>query len=155
SLGMVLYEMLAGRRPFVAESPDELFAEQRRADPPPLPLDLDIPASLEGTVMRLMHRDPAKRYASARDAMEALATAMPAVPAPRSFAPRKRSGTSAVHDAADWTQDLARRAFRGLVDLGGAAADLLTRPVPFRRAGKTLRVPVWALVTVPSVPLVF
>jgi serine/threonine-protein kinase len=150
SLGMVLYEMLAGRRPFAAEAPDQLFAEQRRVDPPPLPLDLDVPASLEATVLRLMDRDPARRYASAQEAMEALVAAVPSAPPARSFAPRRRASPSAGHGAAEKIQGLARRA----LDLGGRGADFLARRIAFTRRGKTLRVPVWALAVLLALPLV-
>ena len=36
SLGVMLYEMLAGRPPFAGETPDEIIASILRDEPPPL-----------------------------------------------------------------------------------------------------------------------
>jgi TolB-like protein/Tfp pilus assembly protein PilF len=66
ALGVVLYEMLTGRKPFGG---DEEFAIAHAIlhDQPDLPTThrRDLPAALEALVLRLLQKDPAKRYADA------------------------------------------------------------------------------------------
>ncbi|WP_437673857.1 protein kinase domain-containing protein [Sorangium sp. So ce131] len=80
ALGLILYEMLAGKHPFDAIVPIELFRDQCTAAPPPLRLrapGVDVPRELEAVVMCLLRKDPAARYASARALLVALDAAMP------------------------------------------------------------------------------
>ncbi|HSE97342.1 MAG TPA: protein kinase [Blastocatellia bacterium] len=66
SLGIVLYEMLAGRRPFEGEtSPDVLVAILEK-DPPPLSRYLpQSPARLEAIVAKALRKDRSMRYQTA------------------------------------------------------------------------------------------
>ncbi|MGZ3333181.1 MAG: protein kinase domain-containing protein [Gemmatimonadaceae bacterium] len=74
ALGVVLYEMLTGRKPFRG---DEEFAIANAIlrDKPELPSTHrgEISAALEGVVVRLLQKDPAKRYATAADVVRDLA----------------------------------------------------------------------------------
>jgi serine/threonine-protein kinase len=69
SLGVVLYQMLAGARPFDPEdAADRRATAQRIRRDPPKPLrarEPEIPRALERVVMRLLEKLPADRYASA------------------------------------------------------------------------------------------
>jgi predicted Ser/Thr protein kinase len=69
SLGVVLYQMLAGVRPFDAEdATDRRATAQRIRRDPPKPLrarEPEVPRALERLVMRLLEKLPADRYASA------------------------------------------------------------------------------------------
>lgn len=66
SLGVVLYEMLAGRRPFDAPSFRELVRQVRKDPPAPLRrLRPDVPEDVERTVMAALAKDPDARWPSA------------------------------------------------------------------------------------------
>ena len=73
SLGVVLYEMLTGAAPFVAESPVAVAMKHvREAVVPPSHLVADIPPDLERIVMGALTKDPAGRYQSAEELREDL-----------------------------------------------------------------------------------
>ena len=66
SFGTVLYEMLAGRRPFKASSDAELLTAILRDRPPALrTVRADVPAEAEAIVDRALEKDPAGRFQSA------------------------------------------------------------------------------------------
>lgn len=68
SLGIVLYEMLASQPPFSGDSAVSIAYKQvQEAPPPPSSINPRIPASIETIVMRLLQKDPAKRYADAEE----------------------------------------------------------------------------------------
>ena len=73
ALGVVLFEMLTGRRPFGGESRTEVALRRLSAEAPdPRSVDPDIPASLAAIVRRCLARDPDQRYRSARGLGQAL-----------------------------------------------------------------------------------
>ncbi|MEP6550790.1 MAG: serine/threonine-protein kinase, partial [Gemmatimonadales bacterium] len=74
SLGVVLYEMLTGRKPFAGDE-EVAIALAILHDEPVLPSThrREISAQLEGLVLRLLQKDPAKRYATADDLLRDLA----------------------------------------------------------------------------------
>lgn len=61
AVGVVLYELLAGRLPFEGSSTDILIGKQRRDPPPPSQFRAEVPADLERLCMELLQRDPARR----------------------------------------------------------------------------------------------
>ena len=68
SLGAILYELLAGRPPFDAESPLDTLVQVIESEPPDLArLRDDIPRALEQICMRCLEKAPDQRYASAKD----------------------------------------------------------------------------------------
>jgi serine/threonine protein kinase len=73
ALGVVLYECLTGRRPFLARSPVVLRA-QILGDTPPAPTTLDatVPSALAGITVRCMARQPDDRFQHADDVSAAL-----------------------------------------------------------------------------------
>lgn len=89
SFGVVLYEMLAGRRPFTAATSLELL--QRVIHAAPAPLSADLPEPLRTLVMKALEKNPEDRYASMRDLVAALRAAQ-RPSAQGVAAPRKRSG---------------------------------------------------------------
>jgi serine/threonine protein kinase/formylglycine-generating enzyme required for sulfatase activity len=68
SLGVVLYELLAGKRPFAARTPDELQKRICNQEPVPLrQIDDRIPLALEQVCSRALAKRRADRYSSARE----------------------------------------------------------------------------------------
>jgi eukaryotic-like serine/threonine-protein kinase len=65
ALGLILYELSAGRRPFDRASSIETMTAIIREDPDPLPAA--TPAPLRWVIERLLAKDPADRYDSTRD----------------------------------------------------------------------------------------
>jgi len=69
SLGVMMFEMLAGHRPFRAESLDVLLARHLSAPTPALP---EAHAALQPVIERLMAKQPEERYPSAQALLDAL-----------------------------------------------------------------------------------
>jgi serine/threonine-protein kinase len=77
SLGIVLYQMLTGRLPFLGESPisvalkhlQEPFEQPRKVNP-------YIPQSVENIILRAMRKNPHERYQSAREMLRDLETCL-------------------------------------------------------------------------------
>lgn len=68
SLGVVFYELLTGRRPFVAASYDQLAEAISEAEPtPPRQIDPAIPPELERVCLKMIRRRIDERYASAQE----------------------------------------------------------------------------------------
>ncbi|WP_052476277.1 Stk1 family PASTA domain-containing Ser/Thr kinase [Cohnella kolymensis] len=77
SLGIVLYQMVTGRLPFLGESPisvalkhlQEPFEQPRKVNP-------HIPQSVENIISKAMRKNPQERYHSAREMMKDLETCL-------------------------------------------------------------------------------
>jgi serine/threonine protein kinase len=68
SFGVVLYELLARRRPFEgATDLERLQALLNRPAPPLAESSLDLPAGLRNVVEKALEKDPAERYQTARE----------------------------------------------------------------------------------------
>jgi eukaryotic-like serine/threonine-protein kinase len=91
SLGVVLYEMLAGVPPFRGRSTLELMRAIVHDEPAPLrEVRPGLPAGVAGIVSRALQKDPAKRYQSAAEMQNALAAAAIAEPDARQSSVRNR-----------------------------------------------------------------
>ncbi len=73
--GVVIYELLAGRLPFVGPDINALFGAIMRREPEPL--SNTVPAKLRQVVTRALQKDPAKRYRTAAEMRTDLLTAFP------------------------------------------------------------------------------
>lgn len=68
SLGLVFYEMLGGRQPFLTDSFAGTVGRILHEDPPPLEtLNPQVPAKLARILQKMMAKDPSQRYATARE----------------------------------------------------------------------------------------
>ena len=172
ALAVVTYELLTGRRPFVAEHP----AAQARAHvetPPPRPSELaaDLPRRVDRVVWRGMEKDPDHRWRTACDMVQALEDALGdmaeaataptaplaarAAPAPlgartssvRPVAARPRRRWAPVLVAAAVVGLLAGAAIAALIGTGGGGAPSTSGAD--RRAARTATAPAPAQSTAP------
>jgi predicted Ser/Thr protein kinase/predicted esterase len=73
SFGVILYEMLVGRRPFPGATPAIVLSSILRDAPPkPSSLRSETPRDLEATILRCLEKDPRRRFRSTSDLSEAL-----------------------------------------------------------------------------------
>jgi serine/threonine-protein kinase len=88
AMGVILYQMLTGRLPFVAGKLTELLLAHATQAPPPLrSIDADIPPPVESAVLMALEKDPERRFNSVEALArafvdEARATPLPITPAP-------------------------------------------------------------------------
>ena len=75
SVGVILYELLTGRLPFVRPSPKEIMRAHLTDAPPPLAL-AGLPPALEAIVMACLAKDPAARPQNAWELGQRLETAL-------------------------------------------------------------------------------
>ena len=73
SMGCIMYELLTGETPFVADSMAIIRMHCEEAPLAPLARNHDIPEPLNKLVLRLLEKDPAARPASAAQVADALA----------------------------------------------------------------------------------
>nr|WP_320133115.1 protein kinase [uncultured Holophaga sp.] len=67
SLGVILWEMLGGERPFQGASAIETLHAILKMEPDPLKLGPGVPLSLERTLLRCLQKEPQLRFQSAAD----------------------------------------------------------------------------------------
>jgi len=73
SLGVVVYEMLAGRAPFEGETATDVIVAISESDPQPLKQRAPIvPPALQSVVDRSLRKDPAERYQTAEEMLSDL-----------------------------------------------------------------------------------
>jgi eukaryotic-like serine/threonine-protein kinase len=74
ALGLIMYEMLAGKHPFDGTAA-AIARQNLAADPPPLRKrapEAKVPAELEAVVFRLLEKEPARRFQSGAELIETL-----------------------------------------------------------------------------------
>jgi serine/threonine protein kinase len=75
--GIVLYELLTGKRLFVgANEPETLYNVDRADVPPPSMSNPDVPPALDRVVLKALKRDPGLRYDDGEEMARALGEAM-------------------------------------------------------------------------------
>ncbi|MFI5106797.1 MAG: serine/threonine-protein kinase, partial [Terriglobales bacterium] len=83
ALGLVLYEMAAGKLPFPGKSLGRMQVSGAATEAPRLaPQRAEVPESLDALVGKLLEKDPAQRYASAGEAAAELSELVEQLTAP-------------------------------------------------------------------------
>jgi eukaryotic-like serine/threonine-protein kinase len=74
SLGVLAYEMLTGRLPFVGSAAQDVCRQIAEIDPaPPSDLNPAVPANLDLVILRCLNKNPSKRYRGCGEVRRALA----------------------------------------------------------------------------------
>ncbi len=82
SFGVTVYELLTGRRPFIASDSGSLITKHLRRPPePPTRYRAEIPSWAEAAVLKALAKDPQSRWETASDFAQALSGAAKARPA--------------------------------------------------------------------------
>ncbi|MBK9262275.1 MAG: serine/threonine protein kinase [Polyangiaceae bacterium] len=79
ALGLIMYEMLCGKRPFVAINPVELFMQHRIAPVPPMSTrspGLVIPPVFEAIPRKLLEKRPENRFQNGQEVCDAIDEAL-------------------------------------------------------------------------------
>ena len=76
ALGVLLYEMASGHRPFAGDTAFEVSSAILKDPPPPLPAR--VPAQLQNVIFKCLAREPANRFRQASDIVAALERREPA-----------------------------------------------------------------------------
>ncbi len=82
AVGVILYEIVAGRRPFEAPTITSLITRIVGEPPPPLDASLRLPDGLAATTLRALDKDPERRFADLDDMAKALLRSIGATPPP-------------------------------------------------------------------------
>jgi tRNA A-37 threonylcarbamoyl transferase component Bud32/tetratricopeptide (TPR) repeat protein len=139
AVGVVLYELLAGRPPFAADSMEALFYAIQWRQPTPLAaLREEVPPALEALVHRLLEKEPARRYADARALAADLASVRAGGPATAPEVPGDQlERARAAFARRDWLE--AYDGFKALETAGLEPRDLerLAEAAWWRSDGET------------------
>lgn len=150
SLGVILFEMAAGRRPFLGATNAEIAARILH-DPPPWIEETrgDLPHHLSRLVRRCLHKDPRRRCQTARDLcnelrdlVEELATRRSEVPGRQtqpSIAVLPFSDLSENHDQAHFADGLAEDLINAFSQIHGVQVPARTSAFSFKGTNSDVR----------------
>jgi len=85
AFGVILYEVLAGRRPFRAETNAEVMTAILHSEPAAFDPALEVPDAVDRVIRRCLEKSPAERIQSARDLafqLQSLGSVTPALALP-------------------------------------------------------------------------
>jgi predicted ATPase len=129
SLGVVLYELLSGRRPFTGSTPMVLLAQLLTAEPPPLgSLRTDAPGDFVDLVHRMLVKEPEHRPAAVEveRVLESIVTGTATTPPPSGLPTVRPDAAVVVGRDAERAHLL--RAFRHARDVGGRMVAVAGEP---------------------------
>ena len=136
SLACVVYEMIAGAPPFVANTAQGVIAKRFSERPKPLPAESNLPAAASEVLLRALSLDPADRYLTVSEFASALGRAIPAEVADtgrRSIAVLPFTNMSADADNEFFTDGISEEIINALTKV--RALDVASRTSAFAFKG--------------------
>ena len=144
SLGVIIYEMLAGRRPFVAESQVGVLGQQLSKSAPPVSKrapGVYIPPAIDLFVKKMIQREASKRFQTADAILEEIdrhlgyGTGRRRIPTLHDGSTLPHTSTTPSHDGADVDELLAIPGVSHPLEKLGHWVDVRRNrlPPPFRR----------------------
>jgi len=95
SLGVILYEMVTGRVPFVGETPLGIAMKHKSETPKdPRELNAQIPDDISRVILRCLEKDKDRRYQSAGEVRSELANIEKGIPTTEKIVPKRKPITS-------------------------------------------------------------
>jgi serine/threonine-protein kinase len=144
AIGCILFELLTGRPPFLADAPGDLMVAHMR-DEPPLARSFcaTVPAALDDIIRALLAKDPDDRFASCEALIHALDNATggkhatgkslpPSTAQPAENVPSDPFAATAISDAPSTEPEPSTQPAK-VTTLGGAASQV-TEPAASRRS---------------------
>jgi serine/threonine-protein kinase len=152
ALGLTLYRALTGAHAFVADNVASMIHSHLDARPTPMrdrAPDAKIPAALDGVVLRLLEKEPRRRFSDAREAKRALVESLTAKETTSVTARAESMRMVELEDVPDGVPSLELASKRPLATSVGPVAPMVAlEPLPAQAAPP----PPAAITTVPGVP---
>lgn len=128
SLGVVLYELLAGRKPYIADTPADLLLKQATEPLPRLSMFAKgLPANVEKVLFKAMERKPEDRFTSMSEFASSLETLLKGSPA--SVSKRQMEDSQATFDQFATEEPKKQNRTQTLTDPGAKQGRKMQTPV--------------------------
>lgn len=117
AFGLIVYELLAGRRPFPDDNAlAQLYSHEYNTPPPLSDFRSDIPIEVVNAVMKTLEKEPANRFATCREFVSALAANVD-----RDAEHRSHTTSSEIHIAQTSSESLIARRLANELECRGYA----------------------------------
>lgn len=158
SLGVMLYEMVTGKMPFVAETPVAVILKHINTQPvPPTKLNPKIPLGLEQIILCAMEKNPDRRYQSAsqmlrhlrrlkQDPTVVFMQRTPPQKTPTSELSINRTTRNPENDYTDGDLDFMRKPLRA--DDGEEQEERAARRPSNKKSSESSGVPMWVAISI-------
>jgi serine/threonine-protein kinase len=140
AVGVILYELLTGQRPFEGQSLEELSYKICHAEPvPPTSLVADLPPAIDAVLARALAKDKTGRFASATELSRAIGEALAPAGEEHEASGLRRSAMSVASSKSaaqsSWSPELLQQLEAILVPIIGSVARVSVRRSAARAAG--------------------
>jgi len=135
SFGIVLYELISGRRPFGGESAMSTLAAILRDEPP----IIEAPGDLSRVVMRCLRKNPAERWPAARELKSALGGVSFSSGSPPSIAVLPFADMSPARDQEYFSDGLAEEIINALTRIPNLKVIARTSAFAFKGKNEDIR----------------